>query len=96
MFITRALFILLFLIGLTGSIVFFPMPIDRRYTCIAEHNAYVQEIMQDDDVSQPASRQVLEEHGLLQRYLNTFAFLWWSSLLVIGIGAWKLRRLYMK
>ncbi|MDZ7724380.1 MAG: hypothetical protein U5R06_16645 [candidate division KSB1 bacterium] len=87
---TKSIFIVLFIIGLIGSILFFPLPIDQRSTCIADHHtAYGRLSDSDTSPHSPGSAPMRNRHRL-QRYLDSWAFLWWTSLLITGISTWKL------
>ncbi len=92
--LVKAMFTVLFVVGLIGSIVFFPVPIDRRSTCIADHHLLGGKMAAFDAPPSRFGQPHMRSRLLLQRYMNTYAFLWWSSLLLAGVSAWILRRLY--
>lgn len=99
----RAVFLLVSLAGITGTILFFPVQLDGRYTCyyhrifdehhpVRNHESDVSErnmMHRQKGVSEPD----LHEHSdiFLEKYIKSYVGLWWGSiaLIVLSYYGWK-------
>ena len=89
----KTVFIIIMVMGLFGSIVFFPVPIAKRSTCIADHHTLNTRLPYSDTPQRGPGPAHNRGRYLLQSYLQSWAFLWWTSLLITGISAYKLNTL---
>lgn len=95
-------FILLMLgIGIAGAVLFFPVNIQNRYTCLyhrllfPEHS-YSHSHKAAEHPENQVSRDSLYDHlhdQLLRGYLKPFGLLWWGSLLIVTLCFYELKKL---
>ncbi len=91
-----------------GAVLFFPLPLENHYTCLYHRLLQSeQRVKAPEDESAGQRRQnrpldrdtqdagVHEHHPqLLNHYLNGYAFLWWTSLLLLAAAFFKLKRMH--
>ncbi|WP_456443493.1 hypothetical protein [Caldithrix abyssi] len=70
------------LLGILGGILFFPLPIDGKFTCFFHRMAL------------PSQTIAAEDHGkqLVDYYVHRFSFFWWGSLLLVSAGIYLLNK----
>jgi hypothetical protein len=84
----KFLILLLLIIGIAGSILFFPVNIKNRHTCLGHKlmNNQQQELNKlDSDQNSMIHHTITSGHEghqslLLQRYVYPFGIFWWLSL----------------
>lgn len=74
--------ILFLLIGISGTIIFFPAKMDEEYTCICDR------MLGRSSGVMPASFTLLVE-----RFFFPFAFMWWGSILAAVLSGVYLMRI---
>lgn len=92
----KRLLIALLLLGITGTILFFPFNFNNRYTCLY-HRLFapsepVMNTVSGGHEQAELSQNISDEHAghlhhsgqLIPHYLHHFAFLWWGSLLLLA------------
>ena len=96
---------LIIIIAASGSIFFFPMNIGEQYTCFY-HRLFDPpqsdvtldaSIDNQDNISNQATHSNLSQHHsvLLDKYLDQYAFIWWSSVALLALCVYlffKLKR----
>ena len=98
------LIIILFL-GITGGLLFFPVMMDNGYTCyyhrFIDTKRPVEEKMVYDgqtdghvQINHSSAAGTMEHHGseMLDRYLASYALLWWGSLALLVLSLFALKR----
>ena len=94
----KFLMLLLLLIGIAGSILFFPVNINNRYTClgdkiVAHHQQRLNELdsLEKDMIHHVNISGQSNHHDLLmQKYVYPFGIFWWLSLGVVSLGIYML------
>ena len=86
---------LIIFITASGSIFFFPMNIGDRYTCFyhrlfdpPQSDVTIDaSIDNQDNISKHATHSNLSQHhsALLDKYLDQYAFIWWSSVALLAL-----------
>jgi hypothetical protein len=84
--------LILILLGLSilGVIFFFPVNIHNQYTCL------YQRLFSQEHSYSPAEKTDVsqtQKEDLLHRYLSSFGFIWWGSLLLTALSLYGLKRL---
>jgi hypothetical protein len=100
------IFILVFTIGILGVILFFPLKIDNRYSCLFHCWSKSNELKADTNRSSiPGNYSKLPSinaeanhinHDLLKSYISSYAFLWWGSFVWLTGGIYLRNRLSRK
>lgn len=74
--------LLFLIIGISGTIIFFPAKMDEEYTCICDR------MLNKPSGITPASFTLLVE-----RFFFPFAFMWWGSILAAVLSGVYLMRI---
>lgn len=85
----RNILLLLLAAGIAGAVLFFPVNINNKYTCLYHRlfspgHSYPHAA--GADISQT------QKEDLLHRYLSPFGLLWWGSLLLTALSIYSLKR----
>ena len=94
----KFLMLLFLIIGIAGSILFFPVNIKDRYTCLGHKlmNNQPQEFNKLDShknsMIHPTTTSDQADHHnlLLQKYVYPFGIFWWLSVGVVSLGIYML------
>jgi hypothetical protein len=88
----RTIFVVIAILGLTGAVVFFPINIGDRYTCLYHRYVAADMPAAGVDGAMPGHHTAVSgsdaeaRHHLHAQYMGTFRFVWWGSLALLLIG----------
>jgi len=94
----RPFLIIMLILATIGSILFFPMRLDKNYTCLYHRlfdthlNIYENGQHQADIASGDSQVQEVDTDKMIQFYLIRYAFFWWLSLGGVFVAVYLLRR----
>ena len=87
------IFLTLIVIGLLGTICFFPVSINSTYTCLF-HQFFFDGIRDHSLHVHNSSMEGMQSHDspLLDYYIIRFAFLWWGSIAAFAFGLYAAKK----
>ncbi|NQV30041.1 MAG: hypothetical protein HQ508_04060 [Candidatus Marinimicrobia bacterium] len=100
----KFLSMLAILVGMSGAILFFPINMDEKYTCIFERIVPYSRVDRDNSAVSVEGVTHLESVVLkigndsitpkktspFHHYISSYSIWWWGSLALLGLGAYKL------
>jgi hypothetical protein len=91
----KKIYIILVVIGLLGTVCFFPMDINSTYTCLF-HQYFFDGVHDHSLHVHNSSMEGMQSHNspLLDYYIIRFGFLWWGSIAVFVLGLYAVRKKY--
>jgi len=100
LFLRKTFFLFLFIAGLSGSAVFFPLPLNSGHSCVFHKLCKKRQLIKKPkrracffttrqtgiDSERPAQHNPLFKH-----YMRYYALPWWFSLALMAVGFWGFR-----
>jgi hypothetical protein len=81
----RMIFWIIALLGVIGTVAFFPINIANRYTCL--YHLYHRMVYAESAVQHTDSHMSdANRHHLHEQYMSSFRFMWWGSLVLLLVG----------
>ena len=79
----KYLLIGLTVLGLIGTVVFFPVNIGNHHTCL--FHRFMDDSTYLSGTNMPGHSEG-EHHLILSAYLKSYAYFWWMSILLFALG----------
>jgi len=91
---SRLIPLIILLIGMSGSLLFFPLKLDGNHTCFCQWLFFSKTVWQEKYSNSPVGDMTsfTKHQELIQSYVVPFGILWWFSIGLAFGGVYYLRK----